>query len=244
MDYVLDLDLDFFVWPVKLHPSRKRLPGSQYTYACEQEVRQFLEDRCHLDRVTKIPGRQLNEHIEALKVWRKWVTEGKLSQPFSVIHVDAHADLGAGTTWEPVDKLLRLSWGDRAKKSMREIGLHSGNYLFGAIAYRWLSKLTYVYPTDPASQDESPPPSDLPDSLFLGRNPSSGKIQLKGSRALSGLAPNAGTSDEPCVRFERIADRRFEFSGFTHMVVAHSRKYTPEPADHLLPVIREYFLQA
>jgi hypothetical protein len=45
MDWVLDLDLDFFVWPVKRdRPVRKRLPRNSWTHlATPSDVRSFLE---------------------------------------------------------------------------------------------------------------------------------------------------------------------------------------------------------
>jgi hypothetical protein len=55
--------------------------------ATETEVRNFLEQRCHLTRNSKIP--EFTEHRDAFRVWRSWLEEGKLSAPFAVVHVDA-----------------------------------------------------------------------------------------------------------------------------------------------------------
>ena len=46
---------------------------------------------------------------------------------------------------------------------------------------------------------------------------------------------------EPPVEFDLAAGSSFEFSGFTHLVVAQSPQFTPVAADALLDVIREYF---
>ena len=46
---------------------------------------------------------------------------------------------------------------------------------------------------------------------------------------------------EPAVPFDFTPVPKFRFTGFTHMVVAHSPQYTPPSADKLLPIIREYF---
>lgn len=43
------------------------------------------------------------------------------------------------------------------------------------------------------------------------------------------------------VPFQWVADREFQFKGFTHVVVAQFLRYTPESSDQLFPVFREYF---
>jgi arginase family enzyme len=35
-------------------------------------------------------------HVEAYSTWREWIDKGVLHAPFTVIHVDAHSDLGSG----------------------------------------------------------------------------------------------------------------------------------------------------
>jgi hypothetical protein len=49
---------------------------------------------------------------------------------------------------------------------------------------------------------------------------------------------------EPAVPFEHILAPKFEFRGFTHMIVAQSPHFTPPSADQLLPEFREYFIPA
>jgi hypothetical protein len=246
MDWVLDLDLDFFVWPVKRdRPLRKRLPRGGWTHlATAESVRDFIEKRCRLSQDIRIPGRQLTEHVEALEVWREWLDARQLSQPFGVVHVDGHADLGAGcnTTFYYLDELLASPLKQRANPRMGPKALNSGNYLLGALANRWLASLLYVHPTDPTSPQKPFPPGDLPPQVFLNSDWRSKQIQLRGyKKGDSLLAHPAPVVVEPCVSFDLIADRDWEFSGFTHMVVAQSPQYTPQAADLLLPVIREYF---
>jgi len=97
MDYVLDLDLDFFVWPPGHSSQPGRLDGDKHRHAAPNEVRAFLERQCHLNTDAKIIGREMVEHVGAFWTWRQWLEEEKLSAPFMVIHVDAHADQGLGT---------------------------------------------------------------------------------------------------------------------------------------------------
>ena len=45
MHVVLDLDLDFFVWPIAYWDKEVRLSESEYSHASEKEVRHFLEQQ-------------------------------------------------------------------------------------------------------------------------------------------------------------------------------------------------------
>jgi hypothetical protein len=249
MDWVLDLDLDFFVWPVKRdRPVRKRLPRNSWTHlATPSDVRSFLEERCHLKRDAKTRGRQLTEHSEAFETWREWLGAQKLSRPFGVVHVDGHSDLGAGVnnSFQYLDGLLALPLERRSKPGMGPKAINSGNYLLAAIANRWLAHLTYVYPTDPTCLQGPFPPGDLPHQVFLNGDWRSKQIQLRGFGKGAVLLRNpVPVVVERRLSFDLIAHSDFEFSGFTHLVVAHSPRYTPESADPLLPVIQEYFHSA
>jgi hypothetical protein len=276
MHTVLDLDLDFFIWPPYRHQCDwHRLPGSLWDHLASQEdVRRLLERRCHLSRANPIPGREFVEHVDAFITWSAWLREKKLSAPFTVIHVDAHADLGPGVnlTCRYVEtELLTLPVSDRRTPRFGDKGINSGNYLVGAIANRWISRLTWVHPTDRnmpplegrgelagltqayericrlLEPDEEPGPhrgwiSDLPHWCFCDDDRDKGLIELKERKPVHHGERNAAPIHvEPPVPFGLSVESDFEFSGFTHMVVAQSPQYTPPPADLLLPVIREYF---
>lgn len=88
------------------------------------------------------------------------MARGEMVPPFSVTHLDAHADLGlgdAGCTYlmnelafEPVEKRYDIL--DRRRPARRD-GIHllgnkelnDGNWLAFALACGWLSELTYVF---------------------------------------------------------------------------------------------------
>jgi hypothetical protein len=93
MHTILDLDLDFFVWPpFRGRPEEARLPRCEWKrLASEDEVRSFLEKRCHLSREAPVMGYEAEQHQDAFNVWRQWVEDETIIAPFSVAHADAHS---------------------------------------------------------------------------------------------------------------------------------------------------------
>jgi hypothetical protein len=88
------------------------------------------------------------EHQDAFFTWRRWLGCGALVQPFEVVHIDAHADLGLGEGgWVYLlSELLALPLEKRTDPRVGAGALNSANYLAFAIANRWIRKLTYVFP--------------------------------------------------------------------------------------------------
>ncbi|MBZ5703796.1 MAG: UPF0489 family protein [Acidobacteriia bacterium] len=272
MDVVLDLDLDFFVWPKIHYPHWKgRAPLRECPHVASAEsVRTFLEQRCHLSKDSYVLGQEFRDHHHAFYEWRRWLLDGRLTAPFVVVHVDAHADLGVGSSaWKYLEtELLGLPLAERAKPRRGKNGLNLANYLLFAIANRWVHELTYVYPTNPSPpspvrqrnpavpsiediakelggidgyDDDQPPTNDVPACCFENEDWKTEKIQLKHYRPQDWPNRSKSIGLEPSVPFHWAAGREFQFKGFTHMVVSQSPRYTPESADALLPVIREYF---
>jgi hypothetical protein len=252
MHTVLDLDLDFFVWPIAHEREAGRLPFEHCEHlGTGREVRDFLEQRCHLSTDVRIPGEVFAEHEEAFRVWRRWIRNGTLTSPFRVFHVDAHADLGMGDLgWHYLStELLALPLQSRVEPRFSSIGLNSSNYLAFVIANRWIDSLTYVYPTGPstaAGRAGGICPDDLPWVHFKGNDSKTGLIELKqyrrGDPMAYGVPRPTPLHVEPLVPFNCIAASEFRFCGFTHVVVAQSPRYTPLAADELLEIIREYIL--
>jgi hypothetical protein len=206
MQTVLDLDLDFFVWPITHWAEGDgRLSEAECTHSSPHEAREFMEMRCTLKRGKKIPGHEMVEHRDAFSTWRRWVRTGVLSVPFEVIHVDAHADLGLGDSgWVYLlSEVLALPVAQRSEPQRGPRGLNSGNYLAFAIANRWIAKLTYVFPyqkpkkqepltlrvflgdtfshtvsSGAASEEDEPRPTDLLHLLFRDRDAGTGLVEL------------------------------------------------------------------
>ena len=62
----------------------------------ENRIRSFLENNLGLSKDRRIEGRIVCGHNEAWFFWEELLADGKLSDPFEVVHVDSHADLGLG----------------------------------------------------------------------------------------------------------------------------------------------------
>lgn len=268
IDRVLDLDLDFFARPPHTGTTEwDRAPQDIYkTLLGGEDVRKFLEERCGLSLQNKIPGCVVTEHCEAFGIWKQWRQAGILGSLFEVVHVDAHADLGAGfpnPTYKYLNtELLTLPIGDRSNPRFADDAINSGNYLIAAIACGWLSNLSYVHPTrvitdddlntnrtlqlqlmvSPESREWIETPHDIPPWIFkdvMGTD--FGAVIQLGIK----LSDNDGSpihdSLEPELPFTVIDESKFSSSGFTHIILSQSPKYSPVLLDDLMTVIKEYF---
>ena len=97
---VLDLDMDYFMEHIACIPFSvsDRLDEDNYgdTVWSEERVRNFLENNLGLSKKNTIPGRVVVGHKESIFFWEELLEQGKLTDPFEVVHVDSHADLGLG----------------------------------------------------------------------------------------------------------------------------------------------------
>jgi len=257
---ILDLDLDFFVYPVVRGPVKAHPRPSYGDNPCASvdQVRRYLEQQCGLSRANKLPGRFCRKHDGAFYAWKKWLAKGNLDKPFEVALLDGHSDLSFGdASWAYVlETTLALPLDQRSRPPRKTHHMGEGSYLTFAVANRWVEYLSYVYPVCEWSDYERKSneafneiPRDLSCVLFKDQNPESGAIQLRHldkrgyMNALGGgyVTPIAV---EPEVPFRWTPANKFSHKGFTHMILAHSEKYCPPEADNLIPVIREYFYDA
>ncbi len=128
MSVILDLDLDFFVWPVVRGEVEGRPPASEHSCATPVQVRLFLEQRCGLSLENPIPGRFCETHDEAFDVWKMGIADQTLAHPFEVAHVDGHSDLSFGDpSWSYIMKtVLALPPDQRADPERGYGGLNAG----------------------------------------------------------------------------------------------------------------------
>lgn len=260
---ILDLDMDYFMTEIAHTPysCADRLDEESYGGAVWtiDAVRQFLEDNLGLSKNHKIPGRIVCEHNESLFFWQELISSGKLIDPFDVIHVDSHADLGLGDASGDFlqSKFLTLPIEARRKVFNYEFngdikGISIGDYLLWAIAYRMISSLTYC--ANPKGDKNDYLWDTLKDfeEEYIGDKPVKNYIQLKFNSLMK--MPKYSDSDDYKKKFlegaikdpevelliiPTIENVRFE-GDFDYAVLAQSPNYTPKSADFIMDVFREY----
>lgn len=258
MNKVLDLDLDFFSWPIVRGAVDGRPSNAGHKCVPAEEVRTFLESQCGLSRERKIPGHFCQTHDGAFDAWRKWMAEGTLLPSFEVDHVDAHSDLSFGdASWHYIlTQFLNLPVHERSDPERGVHRLNEGTYLTFAIANRWISSLSYVYPTFPDQNsggerdefDDGYPP-DLNRLLFRNQEFDPGFIELlhlsksDADNMMFGQRVTHPISIEPAVPIRFIPGNKFQGSDYSHLILAHSAEYCPPAADELISVIQEYFVE-
>ena len=150
---VLDLDMDYFMEVIAETPFSvtDRLEEEYYGESVwsENRIRSFLENNMGLSKDTRIEGRIVCGHNEALFFWEELLADGKLSDPFEVVHVDSHADLGLGCASSDFLQSAMLTFPIESRRKIRDYEFNGkieqiniGDYLLWGIAYRMISKLT------------------------------------------------------------------------------------------------------
>ena len=260
---VLDVDMDYFMTEIAHTPysSTERLDEEDYGSSVwpADKVRLFLEKNLGLSKEHKIPGRVVCGHNESLFFWEEQNQSGKLIEPFDVIHVDSHADLGLGDPSGDFLQSMFLSLPIATRRRVRDYefnnqikGISIGDYLLWAIAYGMISSITYCANPNGDKNDY------LWDTLkdfqeeYIWDKPVKNYIQLKYNREME--MPRYNSSDNYKKRYLRGAMKDPEvelliipsiedvkFSGeFDYAVLAQSPNYTPESADFIMDIFREY----
>lgn len=262
---VLDLDMDYFLEcvPSGIGESQiYRLPEQDYAHEVwdNKRIRYFFEKNLGLSKSNKINGRIIVGHNEAITFWKELIKKGRLITPFEVVHIDSHADLGLGySSWKYIlNTLLQYPVEDRPQHNqyrdcfgkMSQEGI--GDYLLFAIAYRWISKLTYC----------ANPNGDKNDYLWdilkdlhengIWDDPVENPIQLVYNPNMDFPSYNDSVDDkkkyldagikEPEVPMTIIPTvKDVQFSGdFDFALLAQSPNYTPASADFIMDIFREY----
>lgn len=242
---VLDIDLDFFLDDIRYSKSSKRrLKEKKYHPWSEDEVREFLEEKCGLSQTKKIPGRIVEDHDGAFLFWRELIEKEELKIPFEVIHVDAHADLGLGdNSWkyimgEILHQPVERRW--YPKENARS-SLNPANYLAFAIACRWISRLTFVihplWRYDLVTyyfKDYYVPTGQLQFKIYDKK-----RLNRKYKKKFYETTPDA--LEPLIVPLDRIRLWKFKNQKpISLIILSQSPGFTPKSADVLIPVIQEY----
>lgn len=228
---VLDLDMDFFLsQPCPLAEYGERPDESCAKAYSDDEIRRFLEEQCGLSREHPVPGAIFDTHDKAADFWQARLCDGSLKEPFEVVHVDAHSDLAFGPpgTGYVLNVVLSRRPDLRATiDAYREIvELDEANYLLFALAFRWISRLTYV--RNPKSHQ------DIPKHLL----DADGHIFLRSyvSSLMEGM-----NGREPVIPFEVYDDYHlFHQTGYDFVTMAQSPRYAPKSSDRIMNIVREY----
>lgn len=263
---VLDLDMDYFMESVAQTPFSvsERLSEEDYrdTVWDENRVRMFFEKNMGLSKKRKIPGRVVVGHNESLFFWEELMAEGKLKDPFEVVHVDSHADLGLGCASADFLQGALLTLPVEVRRKVRDYefngkieGINIGDYLLWGIAYRMISKITYC--ANPNGEKDDYCWDTLKDfhENDVWDKPVSNYIQLKFNNGME--IPKYNDSEEYKIKYLEgaIKDPEVElkiiptvedvdFCGdFDFVVMAQSPNYTPASADFILDIFKEYIIE-
>ena len=260
---VLDLDMDYFMEHIACIPFSvsDRLDEDNYgdTVWSEERVRNFLENNLGLSKKNKIPGRVVVGHNESLFFWEELLEQGKLTDPFEVVHVDSHADLGLGCSSSDFLQSAFLTLPVETRRRIRDddegVGISIGDYLLWAVAYKMISKITYCANRNGDKNDYVwDTLKDFKEDMIWDK-PISNYIQLKYNSQMEWPKYNdskeykkkymLGAIKDPEVELKiipTIEDVKFQ-GDFDYAVIAQSPNYTPASADFILDVFREYIIE-
>lgn len=261
---ILDLDMDYFMDAIAQgigESEIERLDDEYGDYVWEKErVISFLESNLGLSKEKKIKGRIVKGHNEALYFWKELIERKQLVTPFEVIHVDSHADLGLGysSCKYILDELLYMDVKIRPRCNFYEdcfghyVSEGIGDYLLFAIAYQWVSELTYC----------ANPHGDKNDYILdILKNFHEEDIWDEPVKNIIQLARNSKMERPDFCEIQRLKELYFEtaekdpevpfmiiptvegvkYNGdFDFLVLAQSPNYTPARADYIIDIVRDY----
>lgn len=228
----------------------------------ECRVRAFLEQNLGLSKSKKIPGRIVVGHNESLFFWEELIAKEMLTEPFEVVHVDSHADLGLGCASSDFLQGAILTLPVETRRKVRDYefngkieGINIGDYLLWGIAYKMISKI--IYCANPNGDKNDYVWDTLKDfhENYVFDKPISNYIQLKYNNNME--LPRfddpdiyrrnylKGAIKDPVVELKiipTIGDVQF-CGDFDFGVLSQSPNYTPASADFILEIFKEYIIE-
>ena len=242
---VLDIDLDFFLDRIlyaKEEPVR-RLRADECGVDDSEVALAYLRERCGLSVSHPVPGHVCTRHKDVWFHWRRMLRRGVLKEPFEVVHVDAHADMGLGNNscLYIVEELLAEPV-DRRRPPVKggEWAVGDCNFIAYALATRWIGKLTYV--THLKWED------DVQWLHMKDFSTTSGIVQMK--RFEPGFAEqldhfldvkNLPFEAEPEIPMTVVPRKEFQIDRQPDFVfISQSPNYTPPTADALFEEMKRF----
>ncbi len=243
---ILDLDLDIFITPINHIHSPGRLSNDDYEVLSIEDVNRFLTEHCGLTEGAPKPGMTIDEHDELFDVIKELVVKGRVSAPFELVHVDAHADLGAGQ-WKPYEYLLtdlmHRDVEDRLDPMRGCKGLNRGTVVLFLAACGWLDKFHYVYhPDDGEDFSELFLDYDLDTEQLFLQIPRRSKESIQRSKPPLGSVRSLLDRCElgPRIPFCLTELKDFSEPGFDFVFLTRSPGFTPPKADVLFEKIKRF----
>ncbi len=256
---ILDIDMDYFLEKAPHFISQEctNRASEDHKPWNKEKVVDFIENNLGLSKSNKIKGKIVCHHNEALDYWRYLINCKLLEIPFEVIHVDSHADLAFMEVHQQSfisGNLLGLSVDERSnienyKNHFEEYykpGI--GDYLLFAIAFRWISNLTYVSNPNEQGDDYSKfIMKNFEESSKVIQLPYNDKYKLKDLTYCSNIERMTqeylnNSILEPEVPFEikkNIEDIKYN-GDFDFITFCISPNYTPKSADFIIDIFKEY----
>lgn len=245
---ILDIDLDFFQTGAEHFLSNnqgERLKNEEIEPWPIKDVVDFLENKCHLDKQNKIPGQIVEHHHEVLNLWRCLIEKKKLIPPFSVYHVDAHADLGLGdcSYVHILSNLIHRPLNERSMATFENsTELNCGNYLAYAIANRWLKDLHFII--NKSWMPDLHQYYIIPQKKFeYGHHNLHIQLRRFSSEQITNLFESnpKPLGYEPKIPFEIVPLEKFnETREFDYIFLSKSPNFTKLETDELIPIISKY----
>lgn len=261
---ILDIDMDYFMKEIANTSDHITERLSEEVYGdcvwSEQQVRFFLENNLGLSKENKIRGRIVTGHNEALYFWKELIAHKELTTPFEVIHVDSHADLGLGfdSPYYIMKELLAYPVQQRPKYNKyidcngKERTEGIGDYLLFAIAYHWISRIIYCANPNGDKNDYVWETLKNFHEDFIWDKPVENRIQLlynpnrdipryndDNSIKQEYIKGSCKEPEVPLLIIPTLKDVKFN-GRFDFIVIAQSPNYTPESADFIIEIVREY----
>jgi len=247
---ILNIDLDFFLYGRKANYKRPRNEIDIEPWS-KKKVIDFLEIELGLSKKRKVLGCCLNHHHEVYFKWKKLIEMNLLNTPFNIYHIDAHSDLGNNDPiWKKLtSKIVKLPLKERVLACKDD--LTCNNYLSIAIANRWLNSLIFIK-NENWYIDLAPyllTEKSFEDYKNYNRKISSCDFELEIKYLDYNLYHEdfysvAKSVGEPIIPFKIIDIKKlkgiYNKTKWDYIYLANSPDYTPESADYLMEVIKEY----
>ncbi|KLV23089.1 hypothetical protein ABW02_20255 [Niallia circulans] len=238
--------MDFFLNEIAYHVNgMSRLNSTDYIPWNEDRFRRFLEEKCNLSKENKIEGRIVTHHNEAFYFIEELIEKQLIQTPIEWTHIDAHSDLGLGDSgWYYISSELMHYDIHKRIKYVEKNKIKLSNYMAFLLPFGWLSKVDFVHHDNWDFDDFF--------SIYLKNfNDQSGFFEFKTfEKGLEAgyLIENARklkpVQSDSVIPFEILREDTFQTDeNFNYLIFCQSPQYTPESADFMLKIIKEYIIE-